>query len=161
MATPTNLPAAQTTGNVLTAAYVNDLRGAFRILQIVTGSTTTGLTTTSTSFVDTNLTATITPQSASSQILVYVSQGMGTNNSVATLQLLRGATNVCTQGHVVYAAGVLALGYCAFTALDSPATTSATTYKTQMKVNALTGYAQFSDANGTQRSTIILMEVSA
>ena len=33
MATPTNLPATQTSGNVLTAAWLNDLRGAFRILQ--------------------------------------------------------------------------------------------------------------------------------
>jgi hypothetical protein len=162
MAAKTNLPAAATVGQLFTSTYVNDLRGAFRILQVVSGSTTTAVTTASTSYVDTNLTATITPQSTSSQILVYVSQGMGTNNNVATLQLLRGATNVCTQGHTVYAAGILALGYCAFTALDSPATTSATTYKTQIKVNAApAAYAQYTDANGTQRSTIILMEVSA
>jgi hypothetical protein len=161
MATPTNLPAAFTVGQVATAAQLNNLRGAFRILQVVSGSTTTQVTTSSTSYVDTNLTATITPQSTSSKILVYVSQGVGTNNSVATLQLLRGATNVATQGHTVYASGILGLGYCAFTVLDSPSTTSATIYKTQIKVNAPTGYAQFTDSNGTQRSSIILMEVSA
>jgi len=74
MATPTNLPAAQTTGNVLTAAWVNDLRGAFRILQVVQGATTTLASSTSSTFVDTNLSATITPQSTSSLILVVYSQ---------------------------------------------------------------------------------------
>jgi hypothetical protein len=54
MATPTNLPATQTTGNVLTAAYMNDLRGAFRVLQVVQGTPVTAEVSNSTStYVDT------------------------------------------------------------------------------------------------------------
>jgi len=70
MATPTNLPAAQTTGNVLTAAYMNDLRGAFRILQVVTTSDTTSRTTTGDYPQLSTLNVSITPQSSSSLILV-------------------------------------------------------------------------------------------
>ena len=41
MATPTNLPASFVAGAILTAAQQNDLRGAFRVLQVVQGTTTT------------------------------------------------------------------------------------------------------------------------
>ena len=101
MATPTNLPASFTTGAVLTAAQMNDLRGAFRILQVVSGSTTTETSTSSTTHADTTLTATITPQSASSQILVYVShpsyfKGNGNSSNSINFRLVRGSTNIYT-----------------------------------------------------------------
>jgi hypothetical protein len=35
MATPTTLPASFVAGSILTAAELNDLRGAFRVLQVV------------------------------------------------------------------------------------------------------------------------------
>jgi hypothetical protein len=35
MATPTTLPASFVAGNILTAAQLNNLRGAFRVLQVV------------------------------------------------------------------------------------------------------------------------------
>ena len=164
MATPTNLPAAQTTGNVLTAAYVNDLRGAFRVLQVVTAATTTQVSFGSATFVDTNLTATITPQSTSSKILVYVSQGFGTQTAdTVSLRIVRGATTVDTFGHVNYSAANFILNYGPFISFDSPATTSATTYKTQVArtSGSSTNYVNFNDGNGIQRSTIVLMEISA
>jgi hypothetical protein len=164
MATPTNLPAAQTTGNVLTAAYMNDLRGAFRVLQVVTGFTTTQVTFGSATFVDTNLTATITPQSTSSKILVYVSQGFGTQTAeTVSLRILRGSTTVNEFGHVNYSAANFILNYGPFISFDSPATVSATTYKTQVARTSGSGtnYVNFGDLNGQQRSTIVLMEISA
>jgi hypothetical protein len=99
MATPTNLPASQTTGNVLTAAYVNDLRGSFRVLQVIYGSTSTATTNNTSTFADTTLTATITPQSSSSKVLVMVSQNgcfksSANSENRMNLRLVRTATTI-------------------------------------------------------------------
>ncbi len=74
MATPTTLPAAFVSGAVLTADQMNNLRGAFRVLQVVSATTATAVTNNTNVQADTGLTATITPQSTSSKILVMVSQ---------------------------------------------------------------------------------------
>jgi hypothetical protein len=167
MATPTNLPAAQTTGNVLTAAYVNDLRGAFRILQVVQGVTNTPVSSTTTTYVDSGLTATITPQSSSSKILVLVNQVGGDKNSAnvnnaINLRLVRGATQIALIAHSAgYTGTLLNLRIAAMSTcyLDSPATTSATTYKAQFFSNS--GVSGCSLQIGGDLSTMILMEVSA
>jgi hypothetical protein len=167
MATPTNLPASQTSGAVLNASWLNDLRGAFRILQVVTGSTSTLASSATATLADTGLTATITPQSSSSKILVFVNhpQCHKTNANAfncLTLAILRGATNIQTVTTVAGftgAAGDLVFGVSG-AVLDSPATTSATTYKTQFasSFGGATLNVQFGSA-GT--SSIVLMEVSA
>jgi hypothetical protein len=66
MATPTSLPASFTTGAVLTAAQMNDLRGAFRVLQVLQGNTTSQVANSGTSYIDTGASVTITPSSTSS-----------------------------------------------------------------------------------------------
>lgn len=165
MATPTNLPAAQTTGNILTAAYMNDLRGAFRVLQVVYGTTNTQLTSASNTPVDTGITATITPQSATSKVLVCVEQNgllKITNDTSITINLFRGATNIGRIGTQICATGsgaVNGVGGNGIMVLDEPATTSATTYKTQFfsYANNATVVVQHDGA----RSTIVLMEISA
>jgi hypothetical protein len=161
MATPTNLPATQTTGNVLTAAWLNDLRGAFRILQVVQGATTTVASSTSTTFVDTNLSATITPQSTSSLILVVYSQD--TFSSAASTgmgwRLVKNSTTLDTIVDIGFASGGSMLAHSTATYLDSPASTSALTYKTQMNRNGGAGVV-YSQPNNN-RSSIILFEVSA
>jgi hypothetical protein len=167
MATPTNLPATQTSGNVLTAAWLNDLRGAFRILQVVSASTSTAVTSSTTTLVDTGLSATITPQSSSSKILVYVAHPhcyKSTPNGFTSMNmaLLRGSTNIQSIGTVLGFTGTsLDLVFSTNTVcLDSPATTSATTYKTQFAsaFGAASVHVQYA-SQGT--STIVLMEVSA
>ena len=164
MATPTNLPADFVPGAVLTAAQMDGLRGAFRVLQVVTGSTTTQTAASNTNaFVDTGLTATITPQSSTSTILVLVSQNgvIKVNNTSASLRILRGATVVSnfavTLGRTDSAA--VNLVSASATCLDSPATTSATTYKTQFcsSQNVPEVFCQV----GSAMSTIVLLEISA
>ena len=85
MATPTNLPASFSTAQVLTAAQQNALRGAFRILQVVSTSDKTARTTTSDFPVTSGMTVTITPQSTSSLIFLLASISFnatgGTNNN--------------------------------------------------------------------------------
>ena len=179
MATPTTLPASFTAGQVLTAAQQNALRGAFRVLQVVSTAKTDTFTTASTSFVDvTDLTVTITPQSATSQILVLaqVSSSEDFGVSAGFVRLVRGATAIdvgATAGSrtsasispsVPNAATAITAG---LIFLDSPATTSATTYAIQARTNSGTFYVNRSktdtDSSSFPRlaSTITVMEISA
>jgi hypothetical protein len=166
MATPTNLPAAQTTGNVLTAAYMNDLRGAFRILQVVSATTNTIVSNSTTTFADTLLTANITCQSTSSKVFVIVSQTFSKNagnaNNAVVARIMRGATEISRfSGAALYTGTTMDLvGSCGTaTLLDTPASVSALTYKTQ--------FANFTAANGVAANvnnglgTITLLEISA
>jgi len=166
MATPTNLPAAFSSGAVLTAAQQNALRGAFRILQVVQGTTTTIVSNSTTTYADTTLTATITPQSATSKILVMVSHGSvyksnGNAFNGVNLRLVRGATVISNFGAGVgYTGTALDLtSSCSTVYLDSPATTSATTYKTQFANNFAANLVQVQVS--ASLSTITLLEVSA
>ena len=165
MPTPTSLPAAFTAGQVLTAAQMNDLRGGFRILQVVASTTTTNVSNSTNVFADTTLTATITPQFTTSQILVCVTHSIsktaGNAGSAVVLSVLRDATDIgqLVGAHLLTSTTLLQIGTVAGNLLDSPATTSATTYKTQFKnlINA----AAVAVNNNSSTGTMILLEVSA
>ncbi len=178
MATPTNLPAAQTTGNVLTSAYVNDLRGAFRVLQTVS-TTVTAITasTSSATFVDTTgLSVSITPQSVDSKIFVMVTMNVGASSADDTFyNLVRNSTNI-SQGvggtnnatmtwRFADGSGTnenFRIASLSTNFLDSPASTSATTYKMQWRTRVGTIYLnRRSDTNVGVTSTITVMEISA
>lgn len=170
MATPTTLPAAFVAGDVLTAAQMNALRGAFRCLQVQIGTTSTTNSNSTTSLADSGLSVTITPQSTSSTILVYVAQNgvwksAGNAGNAVTLALLRGASVLTYFATgVAYTGTALELNSAASAMwLDTPATTSATTYKTQIanRVAAATVSAQYSTGIGTPTSYIVAMEISA
>ena len=156
-----------TTGQVLTVSGGLPVwaspAGGGKILQVVMGTTTSASTTNSSSFSDTNLTATITPSATSSKILVLVSQNgvRKQDNTSTNLNLLRGGTIISEFGKQVGGTSStllqqnsVSVGY-----LDSPATTSATTYKTQYASN--NGVYQSAVQQNSEMSTIILMEVGA
>jgi hypothetical protein len=160
MATPTSLPASFTAGQVLTAAQQNALRGAFRVLQVIEGRSTTQVSNATTSYVDTGLTATITPQATTNKVLVIATTPvyMADSDSNVFVQVLRGATSLAinqqndsTSPNVQQTSSMIIL--------DTPATTSATTYKVQWKNNtaAKTSYVM----NASQFGSIILVEISA
>jgi hypothetical protein len=140
MTNVTSLPAAQLTGS-RTIPKATLPTGS--VLQVVQGAyTTTGVTTSSTSYVDTGLTASITPTSSSSNILVIVQSaffcatGGGSNNPAMFGNLVRGSTQLQEnffQGYDQGGSGVEFTATVVFNFLDSPATTSSTTYKTQVK----------------------------
>jgi hypothetical protein len=167
MATPTSLPAAFTAGQVLTAAQMNDLRGAFRVLQVVYAEYSTQANNSTTTYADTGLEATITPTSTSSKILVLVNQNGITKTSTdagsgTNLRLLRGASLIQTFG-VNFALTsttltIEGLGHSTYF-LDTPATTSATTYKTMFANRVAAALVAVQTNSAT--STIVLMEVSA
>lgn len=165
MATPTTLPASFTAGQVLTALQMNDLRGAFRILQVVTATYSTETSSSVGTFADTGLTATITPKFTSSKILVFANhagcaKGSGNINNTLNLKLFRGATELAFNNSIgannstvemIFSTSILHM--------DSPATTSATTYKTQFA--NFGAAASCSVQRASTPSTILLMEVSA
>jgi hypothetical protein len=172
MATPTTLPATFVAGNVLTAAQMNDLRGAFRILQVVSATKTDTSSTTSATLSDiTGLSVSITPSATSSKVLIIASGLFGSDSSAQShyIQLIRGTTSIgvpaggtTNQTLNLYPGASGNREAWALSFLDSPATTSATTYKLQF---AATGGATLYINRGTTDnrgiSTITAYEVSA
>ena len=138
--------------------------GGGKVLQVVNGVTTTAVDSSSTSYVDSNLTATITPTLSTSKILVLVSQKWqktsGNSNQGVNLRLMRGASQILEHtllGYMesaTYMIGMWSLAY-----YDSPATTSATTYKTQ--VAAYIAAAGVAVQGGSQNASITLLEIGA
>ena len=132
------------------------------IKQIVTGTTTTQVDVSSSSLADTGLTATITPTSASSKILVLVSQSVDHNGrSIGRLAIFRAASNIYDA--INFGDEDNMRGYHFATILDSPSTTSSTAYKTQMARHDQSGTIniQRNDGSDKGKSTIILVEVGA
>ena len=137
-----------------------ELHAAGHVIQVVQGTSQSYFTLGSNNtYTDTGLTATITPKSSSSKILILHSSAiLGTSTQDAILRLLRGSTNIhqlnfwSDNSNYTYMTG-------AFQFLDSPSTTSATTYKTQVYKNQ--GDFLYSYNNEvTSKSTLTLMEIA-
>ena len=151
-----------------------------KVLQVVSTSTITNTTIASTTYTDvTNMTLNITPTSATSKVLVLVTlpsaalvstAGDTTGNS---MKILRGATTIANYynsgfgdggAFYVYAGGPGANigGVYGVSFLDSPATTSATTYKIQGRVLATANSGtSYWGGGATAAGSIILMEIGA
>jgi len=158
-----NALAAQidTSGNFFGTAKMG---GVGSVIQVVNATYSTQGSTSSGAFVDTSLTATITPSSASNKILVFVSQtGLykAGSNSYIILRLVRGATSIVEiEKEIVTTASTgTSTAATSTTYLDSPATTSATTYKTQIALGGAAGTIYWNVTSCT--STITLMEIKA
>ena len=148
--------------------------GPSTILQVVSTTKTDSFSTSSTSYVDvTGLSVTIPPSSTSSTILVLTGVAMsGDNNSRMSVQLKRGATDIAistgfaTTNQTSASFDTIYMSqYVSIAHVDSPATTSATTYKFQAKVAAGggTGYinAQHGATSHGNVSTLTVMEIAA
>jgi hypothetical protein len=139
--------------------------GGGKILQVVQGNTSTATTSTSNTYIDTNLSASITPAATSSKVLVIVSlMGIQTaaNNTGISPKLVRGATDIVDYFAMPQipenGSGHGAEYSWNFSYLDSPSTTSSTTYKIQFKsFNGATVKVQ----NNSVNSYIQLLEVGA
>jgi len=180
MATPTTLPASFTAGQVLTAAQQNALRGAFRVLQVVSTTKADTTSTTSTSFVDlTGMSVSITPKSTTSKVLVMVTaQGSATSTGSMYIRLMRDSTAIAigdaagSRTRASFGIDTNATTDYAYSGsichLDSPATTSATTYKLQWNSGDSGGAAYLNrgsgDADnlyyGRYASSITVMEIA-
>lgn len=152
-----------------TGGTLDRLNRAGNVLQVVNATYASSATNSTSTFADTGLTATITPTSASSKILVLVNQVgcyKSTSDTSIGLRLLRGATSILdfeTAAGGTASTAVSAVGAASTCYLDSPATTSAVTYKTQFKSQGNTALVtvQFFLGGTTPSSTITLMEIAA
>jgi hypothetical protein len=142
--------------------------GGGKVLQVVYGSTTGEVASSSTTYADTNLSATITPSNTSSKVLVLISQqavnkALGNTGNGVKLRLLRSSTAILdpiTSVAAYTGTDVRNTISVSSAYLDSPSTTSATTYKTQFanRVSSASVAVQYDSA---EASTIILMEIGA
>ena len=112
----------------------NGVQIAGHVIQTIFVNDTNEFSSTSTSYVDTNLTATITPKSASSKILVTSNLTLDVAcGSVIGARLLRGSTVLKTEGYWSFISTQGTSDYILMRQshhyLDSPSTTSAITYK--------------------------------
>ena len=148
--------------------------GGGKVLQVVQAQNSTQTVIASTTMTDTNLTASITPTSATSKILILISQSYAAERSVNAqghrMQILRDATNVFLSGASTSASGgiqlgattsVVLYGLASFNYLDDPATTSAITYKTQGRVDTTANSGQIVYQIDSAKSTITLIEIGA
>ena len=137
--------------------------GMGKVLQVVQGISTTSTSTTSTSFVTANLSASITPSSASNKILIML-HGCCDTDAIGRqlyLAIFRGATNLSGGTSLSFTSSYNSAGRsintAALTHLDSPSTTSSTTYTLYIKSDS--GDNVEFCSQGTE-ARIILMEIA-
>ena len=141
--------------------------GFGKIGQVVSVTHTSDQTSTSTSFADvTNLNASITPSATTSKILIltdiefYVagsSQGIN-----GYLKVVRGSTDLIQRRSQSYSqdgTGVEYENQVSFAYLDSPSTTSSTTYKIQFRLGA--GSSVSINHSSDKTGSLTLLEVLA
>ena len=160
-----SIAATQLTGTIAASALP-----AGSVLQVVSATTNAISTTTSASFIDiSGLSVAITPRSASNNILIMFTLGAtGNLGGVMAFNIVRGGTtiaqpatgtNPATINMYGNAVGVVLSG--GMTWLDSPATTSSTTYKIQYRTDGgtLCFNRHTGNVNYNSVSAITVMEI--
>jgi len=156
-------------GNIATSSLAAAATG--KILQIVQGSHASSVETTSTSYVDGGLSASITPSATSSKVLVMVNQSLRTRRDSSgdaqggAIKLLRDTTTIIggTQAYEIYleitgATMIDKYSRTCLEILDTPSSTSSLTYKIQGKAYQSGWKVHFQP--GSIPSIITLMEIA-
>jgi hypothetical protein len=129
---------------------------AGQVIQVVTATDSTERSTTSTSYVtgSNTLSVSITPSSTSNKILILLNTcgaGTATGDERPIYTIYRGATDLASSsaGFTRITSG--SWGTVGISLLDSPSTTSSTTYQVYMKVSnsAITGYLNYLGSKGS------------
>lgn len=176
--TPARL-AVGTNGHVLTAdsTAASGVKWAAaaaggKVLQVVSATHSTATTIATTTYTDSGLTVSITPSATSSKVLILATQSasiskLSTGNAMG-IQLVRGSTVINGgvipwqyQNIVGGATSVTNRGIYTLTYLDSPSTTSSTTYKIQMAVEDTNNSQSITAQHGSSVSSIIVLEIGA
>ena len=172
MASKIKVDQIQTADGTGTIALQNQLSGMTSasmptgsVLQVVEGTHATNETTTSTSYVATNLDAVITPSSTSSKILVTVTfpadfEGSATHSG-GDYAIYRDSTHILAMNGDSYYSNVSGGTNMALNAslqkLDSPNSTSAITYKLYMR--ARNSNTTMKSCHNGGMGTVTLMEI--
>ena len=138
------------------------------VLQVVSATYSTIENTSSVTFSNTGITATITPNSITSKILVLVSiNGCGkyTTNTAGALRIIRNSVPIINIDSMIgYTNNTNTVdGSSSATILDSPSTTSSITYTVQKASGSNSNYFYINDyynTIGPTTSTITLMEIA-
>ena len=149
-----------------------------KVLQVVTATSTTRKETTGTSFVDTNLSASITPSATSSKIFMSCTQivqvyNTGSNFAAGRWKIVQtiggSATAIIDGGDdgggnvFIYDYGGSGLNFYRptnYSLLLSPNTTSAITFKTQIALGS-NGGTQINTVDDKDKGSFVLMEIGA
>ena len=141
-----------------------------KVLQVIHSNFSTYVNSTSTSYIQSSLTASITPSSTSSKILIFMNiLGVGNNSSTTSIRfklVKNNTTDIIEYDDIAgYDSGSNTIGSNTshLNYLDSPATTSSTTYTMYFKRSQGSGVIFFNNyvslVGGTS-STITLMEIA-
>jgi hypothetical protein len=129
------------------------------VLQVVYGSSTTQTSSSSSSYVTTGITATITPTSTSSKILVLTKMtARGTTSTDVNTKIYKNSSAISGMASTKYNNQSSEPSDLVDTYLDSPNTTSATTY-TLYAQSSVNGQAITMKAGNT-RGSITVMEIA-
>ena len=147
------------------------------VLQVVSVSKSDTFSTTARSFTDiTGISLSITPKFSTSKILVFMAVQVSNDGIDTTMvQMVRNSTaigigdargsRIRNTSQSVFASN--SVSSLTGITLDSPSTTSATTYKLQTRIDSSTAYINTQSAtgdgtyHGTNYSTIMVMEIAA
>ena len=152
------------TGTTVNVASGQVLVQPGMVLQVVNAQYATETSTSSGTYSDTGLTATITPKFATSKVLVQINQNgiyktADASANLINVKVFRDSTEldfVANGAAYTNQAVRNNIGTCSYVKLDNPATTSAVTYKTQFAANGVNGYVQTNNVP----SDITLMEIA-
>jgi len=167
--TPDNSGTIQLQSNGVTKATVSSAGFSYpgAVLQIVNNLYTTATSTSSTSFVTTGHTGSITPSSSSNKIMVFINGGTGWNgnavNKNSFFTIYRNGSNVASDALYVtycnaYASNSITIAY-----LDSPASTSSVTYTVYFKTESggtINYVSQPSGVSAVVPASMTLMEIA-
>ena len=151
-------------GDTVTLTSGAKTSGFGKIGQVLRANHATAVTNTTTTYADTGLTLSITPNSTSSKILVLVSQNLVIydsigNSALGKVKLVRDSTDLDEMRGMAgrYPATDFSWSTAVIQSLDSPNSTSSLTYKTQFACDAGTQVRVQYD--GISPSYITLMEI--
>jgi len=156
----TTLTLPTTSGTIVTTNTIP----AGQVVQVVQGTYATQTSSSTSTYADTGLTATITPSSSSNKILVLVTHpecfksSANAANRIRMMLVKNGSNLIQITEDIGWTNAATSNTFgISFSYLDSPSSTSALTYKTQYAnpVNTATVYVQYNNTT----SAITLMEI--
>ena len=151
-------------GSGLITGFDSASDGFGRVLQVVRATDTTNRTTTSTSYVDANISVTIMPtKNTSAILLVWTAQSWPFGAQAIQDMQITDSSNIAISGAEAFRMGINSTidSYLSFTAIAyaTPATTSSVTYKGRFKLNSASSTARLQ--NLTTTGQMYAIEVAA
>ena len=145
-----------TVDNIVGATTAANVHIPGSMVQILEADYSTQTDVTATSYFDLGLSVTITPKFATSKIFVITNVHCYMNGTgFISVKVVRGSSTNVVASERAWGWQDNSSSIVALTGLDSPATTSATTYKIQVKALGASGTPRVNDGGGPSRITVM------